>query len=439
MKKKLLSLLCLIWVITLSGVAWSNEGKKIHTIMRPDRETRQRWIQNYQKAPRARIDKRLSFSTPLGGSRSLLSHLKYTPAEHNQGRCGNCWAWAGTGAMAIALDVEEGIFDRLSVQFVNSCDTTTSCCEGGWLSNLADFYTRQGYAIPWSNTNANWQDGDGNCNVSCGSIATSPRYGIVSIQEQTIETFGVGRATAIANIKNVLNQGRAVWFAFFLPTQADWDRFYNFWDEEEENVVWNPDDSCRGTWDDESGGGHAVLCVGYNDDDPDNSYWIMVNSWGITDGRPNGLFRMDMNIDYDCCYYDGYYPFNSFWWQTLDIEYGYAPVPLAPAVVTNPPTSVTSSSAQLNGTVNPNGGNTTCYFEYGKSIKYGAITGNKWLGSGTTNVPVNATLTGLAPKTGYHFRIVATNSAGTSYGDDQTFTTTKGKDMPWLRLLLRKK
>ena len=31
---------------------------------------------------------------------------------------------------------------------------------------------------------------------------------------------------------------------------------------------------------------YAVLCVGYNDDDPNNSYWIMLNSWG-TDRRPS--------------------------------------------------------------------------------------------------------------------------------------------------------
>jgi hypothetical protein len=84
--------------------------------------------------------------------------------------------------MGIALDVQENILDRLSVQFISSCNTAKSCCEGGWLSDFADFYTFEGYTIPWSNTNANWQNGDGNCNVPCGSIATSPSYDIGSIE-----------------------------------------------------------------------------------------------------------------------------------------------------------------------------------------------------------------------------------------------------------------
>ena len=46
-------------------------------------------------------------------SLSLLDHLQYTPSERNQGYCGNCWVWAGTGIMEIALDVD-GITEGLN-------------------------------------------------------------------------------------------------------------------------------------------------------------------------------------------------------------------------------------------------------------------------------------------------------------------------------------
>lgn len=431
MKKRFLWLfLGLILVATFAGAVWPGEGKGPCTIMHPDRETLQRWIQDYKSAPKAYIDKTLKLSIPLKGSLSLLSHLKYTPSERNQGSCGNCWAWAGTGVMAIALDVEEDIFDRLSVQYINSCGGTGlsyACC-GGWLSDVADYYTSAGQAIPWSNTNASWQDVtkecyNGSSDVSCYSISTSPNYSIGSIEEQAIETQGVGQAQAIANIKNVLNQGKAVWFGYFLATGDDWTNFLNFWNNEGEEVTWNPDFSCGHTWIEGEGGGHAVLCVGYNDNDPDNSYWIMVNSWGTAGGdRENGIFRLDMDMDYDCIFYDMGRAYYSFYWQTLDIKYG-APG-LAPTVTTNPATSVTSDSAQLNGTVNPNGKSTTYYFEYGTTKSYGSHTVTSNAGSGTNNVSVSATITGLSPNTIYHYRIVATNNGGTSYGRDRTFHTS---------------
>ena len=159
------------------------------------------------------------------GSLSLLDHLEYTPSERNQGGCGNCWAWAGTGCLEVALDVQKGTKDRLSVQYINSCEWNVIgkiCCTGGWLFELADFYDATDMAIPWSNTNAHWQDGDASCDTACGLISTTPNYPITSIEDVTIPTQKVGQATAIANIKNVLNQNKAVWFGFYLPNNTAW-------------------------------------------------------------------------------------------------------------------------------------------------------------------------------------------------------------------------
>jgi hypothetical protein len=96
---------------------------------------------------------------------------------------------------------------------------------------------------------------------------------------------------------------------------------------------------------------------------------------------------------------------------------------LANAVVsTNPATNLTSSSATLNGTVNPNGLTTSVHFEYGPTTSYGFST-TAHNHSGNTTQSVSANITGLSPNTTYHFRLVATNSNGTRHGSDRTFST----------------
>jgi hypothetical protein len=321
---------CLFLVLTFTGGGWADEGEESYTIMKPDRETRLHWIQAFQAAPKAYMTNQRGLSIPQQGSFSLLSYLHYVPEERHQGSCGNCWAWAGTGVMEIALAAEEGIFDRLSVQNLNSCYGTGfnyPCC-GGWLEDIVDFYSSPGYeqAIPWSNTNASWEDGGQTCGsgssaVSCDSISPSPDYSIDYIEVTSISTHGVGQEQAIQHIKNILHQNKAVWFGYFLPTGADWTNFRDFWRNDGENVRWNPDFSCGNTWG-SGGGGHAVLLVGYNDEDPNNRYWIILNSWGTDGGdRPNGLFRLDMDMNYDCTFSDIGGSYYSFYWQTLEIGY----------------------------------------------------------------------------------------------------------------------
>ncbi|MBK7213181.1 MAG: hypothetical protein IPH88_07790 [Bacteroidales bacterium] len=94
----------------------------------------------------------------------------------------------------------------------------------------------------------------------------------------------------------------------------------------------------------------------------------------------------------------------------------------APVVTTLAATAVTGTSATINGTVNPNGLATTYNFEYGTTTSYGYTTTVTSAGSGTAAVSVSANLTGLIGGTPYHYRIVATNTDGTSTGTDLTFT-----------------
>lgn len=95
----------------------------------------------------------------------------------------------------------------------------------------------------------------------------------------------------------------------------------------------------------------------------------------------------------------------------------------APTATTGPVTAVGPTTATAAGKVNPNGLATTWYLEYGTSTSYGSKTSAHSAGSGTTSVDVTATLSGLAPGTTYHYRIVATSSSGTGRGADGIFST----------------
>jgi hypothetical protein len=92
-----------------------------------------------------------------------------------------------------------------------------------------------------------------------------------------------------------------------------------------------------------------------------------------------------------------------------------------PSVSTLAATGISLISATLNGTVNPNGLATNYHFEWGTTISYGNNTPVVSAGSGSASIPVNAVISGLTAGTTYHFRITATNSDGTSNGNDLTF------------------
>jgi hypothetical protein len=99
-----------------------------------------------------------------------------------------------------------------------------------------------------------------------------------------------------------------------------------------------------------------------------------------------------------------------------------------PTVVTEAGSSITQTSATLNATVNPNGGEVSeCKLEYGTTTSYGSSAPcTPAPGSGTSPVAVSASVTGLGGNTTYHFRVSATNAAGTSKGSDQMFKTLLG-------------
>ncbi len=89
-----------------------------------------------------------------------------------------------------------------------------------------------------------------------------------------------------------------------------------------------------------------------------------------------------------------------------------------------------ATTAMLSGFVNPNGSATDVWFEWGTSTSYGNSTSHVSIGNGTSVVQQFPQLSNLTPGTTYHFRVVAQNSGGTSYGDDASFTMPTAATVP---------
>lgn len=94
-----------------------------------------------------------------------------------------------------------------------------------------------------------------------------------------------------------------------------------------------------------------------------------------------------------------------------------------PTVVTLPPTDISTTSAVLAGTVNPNGSTTTAFFEWGTPPLYGTTTPPQTVGAGQGDVSIFDTLSGLSPGITFQYRVVAVSSADTLRGAGETFTT----------------
>jgi len=94
-----------------------------------------------------------------------------------------------------------------------------------------------------------------------------------------------------------------------------------------------------------------------------------------------------------------------------------------PAAATGFASQVGLRKATLTGTVTTNGADTGYSFQYGLTEAYGLQTTTAVVPAGTAPVPVSTQLTGLAPGTVFHYRIVASHGPFASYGADATLVT----------------
>jgi DNA-binding beta-propeller fold protein YncE len=105
------------------------------------------------------------------------------------------------------------------------------------------------------------------------------------------------------------------------------------------------------------------------------------------------------------------------------------PVGAPPFAETLAASGIEGRTAVANGKVDPNGVSTSYRFEYGPTTAYGSSTTSWSAGSGFDTISVGQSIAGLVPERTYHYRIVATSSAGTCYGEDRVFNTPQASPL----------
>jgi hypothetical protein len=89
-----------------------------------------------------------------------------------------------------------------------------------------------------------------------------------------------------------------------------------------------------------------------------------------------------------------------------------------------PAPTLGATNATLNAMVNPEGKETTVFFEFGQTTAYGSSTVEESIGAGTVPVSISADISGLLPNTLYDYRVVVITPAGATNGPAQTFMTS---------------
>ena len=177
-----------------------------------------------------------------------------TPVK-NQGQCGSCWDFAGTGAFESAVLIEDGIELDLSEQQVLSCNTGGSDCGGGWMEDVYHLFMSYG-AVDESCMPYEADD-----NVPCTQEDCDPLAWMIGYEDIP---------NNINSIKNAILSG-PVSTTFMVYSDFHWNCY----------------------WHDDTGDlNHAVVIVGWDDDMcGGQGAWIVKNSWGTAWGD-DGYFYM---------------------------------------------------------------------------------------------------------------------------------------------------
>ena len=189
------------------------------------------------------------------------------PAIRNQGGCGSCWAFATTGVLECAIKIKDGLEIDLSEQWLVSCNRDNWTCDGGWWAY--DYFKTKTdgcgdtgpvyestfpYAAQQLPCGCPYEHQMQYCIGSWSPVGSSPDK-----LKTAILTYGPVGVTVFVNS------------AF----QAYGGGVFNGCQTGEIN--------------------HAVVIVGWDDNQGADGVWIIRNSWGAWWGEDGGYMRIPFN------------------------------------------------------------------------------------------------------------------------------------------------
>jgi|GEM_PF-942558 len=321
----------------------------------------------------------------------------YIGAIRSQGDCGSCYSFGATAAAEATYNIASNLTDNnvadFSEAFLAFClDDYYSGfggCDGAdytysELQALVDYGVINESVYPYS-------DYDQNCP---GGMMDNPRI--------QFSDWGRVGCNDIEAIKNAIMTYGVVDAAVLV--EGDFDGY-------DGGIYSDGNTSCDASPCYDATTNHAIALVGWGHDAAQGDYWILRNSWGESWGE-DGYMRIAATSAKVAC-------------AVTYLEYGTKPL-----AITGDASDRTQNSARVAGMVNPRGLATTYYFEYGRTAAYDMMTATVSAGSGSNDVTVDASISGLLAEQTYHYRLVASNTSGTTYGADAVFNTTGQPAVP---------
>jgi hypothetical protein len=202
------------------------------------------------------------------------------PPVRNQGGCGSCWAFGTVGPLECNIKIKDGITVNLSEQYLVSCNHSDWSCAGGWWAhgyhqwmrdpcNDAGAVMESDFPYAASNLPCNCPYPHPYLIQSWAYIGNSHSVPSVESMKQAILDYGpISVAVVSTSAMHAYNGG-----IFNQPGGGDVN--------------------------------HAVVLVGWDDNQGANGVWIMRNSWGTWWGEDGGYMRIEYGcsrIGYGACY-----------------------------------------------------------------------------------------------------------------------------------------